>query len=123
MALTITKNVIERNGHVNFNITIWIFRVTQSWYATVQRALIKDIQVLFTYEEDASHGPMFGLYNLELTAIKPNYEAMIKQGQLKVTDMGIATSKLNIYFCTHFCFKVCLSLGHNCNHFLYNFIK
>ncbi|CAH0763569.1 unnamed protein product [Diatraea saccharalis] len=69
-------------------------RVTQSWYATVQRALIKDIQVLFTYEEDSSLGPMFGLFNMELTSIKPNYEAMIKQGQLKVTDMGIATIPL-----------------------------
>ncbi|CAB3221102.1 unnamed protein product [Arctia plantaginis] len=69
-------------------------RVTQSWYATVQRALIKDIQVLFIYEEDANQGPMFGLYNMELTGIKPNYEAMIKQGQLKVTDMGIATIPL-----------------------------
>ncbi|RVE50483.1 hypothetical protein evm_004908 [Chilo suppressalis] len=69
-------------------------RVTQSWYATVQRALIKDIQVLFTYEEDPSVGPMFGLFNMELTSIKPNYEAMIKQGQLKVTDMGIATVPL-----------------------------
>ncbi|CAG9559593.1 unnamed protein product [Danaus chrysippus] len=66
-------------------------RVTQSWYATVQRALIKDIQVLFIYEEDPTQGPMFGLFNMELTNIKPNYEAMIKQGQLKVTDMGIAT--------------------------------
>ncbi|XP_037868744.1 set1/Ash2 histone methyltransferase complex subunit ASH2 isoform X1 [Bombyx mori] len=69
-------------------------RVTQSWYATVQRALIKDIQVLFTYEEDSSDGPMFGLCNAELTIIKPNYEAMIKHGQLKVTDMGIATIPL-----------------------------
>ncbi|CAH2070954.1 unnamed protein product, partial [Iphiclides podalirius] len=69
-------------------------RVTQSWYATVQRALIKDIHVLFTYEEDPVQGPMFGLHNMELTAIKPNYEAMIKQGQLKVTDMGIATVPL-----------------------------
>ncbi|XP_045494289.1 set1/Ash2 histone methyltransferase complex subunit ASH2 isoform X1 [Colias croceus] len=69
-------------------------RVTQSWYATVQRALIKDIQVTFTYEEDAHQGPMFGLFNLQLTNIKPNYEAMIKQGQLKVTDMGIATVPL-----------------------------
>ncbi|CAG5041371.1 unnamed protein product [Parnassius apollo] len=69
-------------------------RVTQSWYATVQRALIKDIQVLFTYEEDPAHGAMFGLFNMELTSIKPNYEAMIKQGQLKVTDMGIATVPL-----------------------------
>ncbi|CAK1546248.1 unnamed protein product [Leptosia nina] len=69
-------------------------RVTQSWYATVQRALIKDIQVMFTYEEDPSQGPMYGLFNMELNNIKPNYEAMIKQGQLKVTDMGIATIPL-----------------------------
>lgn len=71
--------------------------MTQSWYATVQRALIKDIQILFTYEEDPVLGQMFGLYNTELTAIKPNYEAMIKQGQLKVTDMGIATGKLHYH--------------------------
>lgn len=76
---------------------VLIDRVTQSWYATVQRALIKDIQVLFVYEEDSSHGPMFGLYNVELTTIKPNYEAMIKQGQLKVTDMGIATGESNCF--------------------------
>lgn len=74
-------------------ISLIFYRVTQSWYATVQRALIKDIQVLFTYEEDPNQGPMFGLFNMELTNIKPNYEAMIKQGQLKVTDMGIATGK------------------------------
>lgn len=53
---------------------------------------------MFTYEEEAALGPMFGLYNIELTSIKPNYEAMIKQGQLKVTDMGIATSKYNQKF-------------------------
>ncbi|KAL4706785.1 hypothetical protein ACJJTC_018166 [Scirpophaga incertulas] len=69
-------------------------RVTQSWYATVQRALFKDIQVMFTYEDDPNLGQMFGLFNTELTSIKPNYEAMIKQGQLKVTDMGIATIPL-----------------------------
>lgn len=48
---------------------------------------------MFTYEEDSLQGPMFGLYSMELTSIKPNYEAMIKQGQLKVTDMGIATGE------------------------------
>lgn len=60
----------------------------------MQRALIKDIQILFSYEEDSAHGSMFGLYKIDLTSIKPNYEAMIKQGQLKVTDMGIATVPL-----------------------------
>lgn len=65
-------------------------RVTLSWYSTVQRALIKDIHILFLYEEDPLNGPMFGLVCTDLTVIKPNYEAMIKGGQLKVTDMGIA---------------------------------
>lgn len=68
----------------------FIFRVTQSWYATVQRALIKDIHTLFTYEETAEDGQMFGLVSLDVTNIKPNYEAMIKGGHLKVTDMGVA---------------------------------
>ncbi|XP_026467621.1 set1/Ash2 histone methyltransferase complex subunit ASH2-like [Ctenocephalides felis] len=32
---------------------------------------------------------MFGLLSKDLTNVKPNYEAMIKGGLLKVTDMGI----------------------------------
>ncbi|XP_077288858.1 set1/Ash2 histone methyltransferase complex subunit ash2 isoform X2 [Arctopsyche grandis] len=61
-------------------------RVTQSWYATVQRALIKDIHSLFTYEETEEGGQMFGLVSSDITNIRPNYEAMIKvplQGGLK----------------------------------------
>ncbi|XP_055677181.1 set1/Ash2 histone methyltransferase complex subunit ASH2 isoform X1 [Lutzomyia longipalpis] len=46
-------------------------RLTQSWYATVQRALVKDIGVLFTYEENPENGQMFGLVARDLTAIKP----------------------------------------------------
>lgn len=56
----------------------------------MQRALNKDIHTFFTYEETAEDGQMFGLVSLDLTNIKPNYEAMIKGGHLKVTDMGVA---------------------------------
>lgn len=68
-------------------------RVTQSWHATVQRALVKDIHVLFIYEESPLDGQMYGLLNSDLTQIKPNYEAMIRGGSLKVTDMGVQHGK------------------------------
>lgn len=68
-------------------------RVTQSWYATVQRALIKETHVLFTNDENPIDGAMFGLISRDLTHVKPNYEAMIKGGLLKVTDMGITHGK------------------------------
>lgn len=52
------------------SITTMPRRVTQSWYSTVQRALLKDTQVLFTFEE-TENGPMFGLMSQDLTTIKP----------------------------------------------------
>lgn len=64
-------------------------RVTQSWHVTVTKALIKDIHILFVFEDNFTEGNMYGLVNTDLTQIKPNYEAMIKGGTLKVTDMGI----------------------------------
>ncbi|XP_022910633.1 set1/Ash2 histone methyltransferase complex subunit ASH2 [Onthophagus taurus] len=64
-------------------------RVTQSWHATVHKALMKDIHILFVYEETSLDGQMYGLLNTDLTHIKPNYEAMIRGGTLRVTDMGI----------------------------------
>lgn len=51
-------------------ITAMPRRVTQSWYSTVQRALVKDVQTLFTFEE-TENGPMFGLVAKDLTSIKP----------------------------------------------------
>ncbi|CAH2015498.1 unnamed protein product [Acanthoscelides obtectus] len=64
-------------------------RVTTSWHVTVTKALIKDIHILFVFEDHPDDGHMYGLINSDLTHIKPNYEAMIKGGTLKVTDMGI----------------------------------
>ena len=57
------------------------------------RALVKETNVLFGYDDSSDEGPLYSLINQDLTQIKPNYEAMIKQGQLKVTDMGIQHGK------------------------------
>lgn len=64
-------------------------RVTQSWHMTVHRSLVKEIHVLFGFEENPTDGQMYGLLCSDLTQIKPNYEAMIKGGMLRVTDIGI----------------------------------
>lgn len=45
--------------------------------------------MLFTCDDSSLDGPMYSLLAPDLTQIKPNYEAMIKGGHLKVTDMGI----------------------------------
>lgn len=37
---------------------------------------------------------MFGLVSANLGNIKPNYDAMIKGGSLKITDEGITQGKL-----------------------------
>lgn len=63
-------------------------RLTQSWYSTVQRSLVKDVQTLFTYEEHSEHGSMYGLFHQDLRIIKPNYESMSKSGALRLTDDG-----------------------------------
>lgn len=62
-------------------------RVTQSWYSTVQKTLLKD-NAVFTFEDGSDNQQMFGLVTNDLTQIKPNYEAMVKGGTLRVTDEG-----------------------------------
>ncbi|CAH1176830.1 unnamed protein product [Phaedon cochleariae] len=64
-------------------------RVTQSWHITVTKALIKDIHILFIFEDSGASGHSYGLLNPDVSQIKPNYGAMIKGGVLRVTDMGI----------------------------------
>lgn len=44
--------------------------------------------------EDKGEGQMYGLIDTDLTRIKPNYDAMIKGGTLKVTEMGIQHGKI-----------------------------
>lgn len=65
-------------------------RVTQSWYTTVQRSLLKDVQTTFTYEDIPEHGAMFGLISTDLTQIKPSYENMGKLGVLRLAEDGYA---------------------------------
>lgn len=67
-------------------------------YATVQRALVKDIHTIFSYEETVEQGQMYGLLSGDLTQIKPNYEAMVKGGTLRITDDGYAQGKLFLVF-------------------------
>lgn len=35
----------------------------------------------------------FGLLNSDITQVKPNYEAMLKGGHLKMTEMGVQPGK------------------------------
>lgn len=80
-------------------------RVTQSWHVTVTKALIKDIHVIFVFEDHPNDGHMYGLLNFDLMQIKPNYDSMIKSGMLKVTDMGIQHGKwifTNIFISTYY---------------------
>lgn len=45
---------------------------------------------MFSYEETADKGQMYGLISLDLTQIKPNYDAMVKGGTLRISDDGYA---------------------------------
>lgn len=54
---------------------------------------MKETNVLFAYEETSDEGSLYSLLSPELTQIKPNYEAMIRLGHLKMTDMGVQHGK------------------------------
>lgn len=81
---------------------------------------MKDIGTLFTIDENNTDGQLFGLTTPDLVLIKPNYEAMIKGGQIKITEMGVQhigtfnlksinTVKFIIIFC------ITLTLYYNLN--------
>ena len=44
-------------------------------------------------DENNTDGQLFGLATPDLVLIKPNYEIMIKGRYLKVTEMGVPTSR------------------------------
>lgn len=48
------------------------------------------------FEDDSQQ--VFGLVTNDLTQIKPNYEAMVKGGTLRITDEGYAQGKLSQIF-------------------------
>ncbi|KAK9884606.1 hypothetical protein WA026_007446 [Henosepilachna vigintioctopunctata] len=83
------KEIIPYIEHHWEALTTTSRRVTQSWHLTVQKALVKDLHILFVFDETSVENPMYGLIDSDLTHIRPNYDAMIKGGMLKVTDMGI----------------------------------
>ncbi|KAL3276502.1 hypothetical protein HHI36_011882 [Cryptolaemus montrouzieri] len=83
------KEIIPYIEHHWEALTTTSRRVTQSWHLTVHKALLKDIHILFIFEDSLEDGQMYGLSDSDLTHIRPNYEAMIKGGMLKITDMGI----------------------------------
>ncbi|XP_055547342.1 set1/Ash2 histone methyltransferase complex subunit ASH2 isoform X1 [Wyeomyia smithii] len=68
------KDIIPYMDHYWESMTTMSRRSTQSWYATVQRTLIKDINSLFTYEETNENGQMYGLVVQDLGQIRPNYD-------------------------------------------------
>ncbi|BES94398.1 SPRY [Nesidiocoris tenuis] len=74
-------------------LTTFPRRVKQSMHNSVMRALTKETNLSFTYDENSE---LYSLAQQDLTLIKPNYDAMIKQGQLKVTDMGVQHGKQGI---------------------------
>ncbi|XP_076251400.1 set1/Ash2 histone methyltransferase complex subunit ash2 [Rhynchophorus ferrugineus] len=76
------KDIIPYIEHHWEALTTTSRRVTQSWHLTVNKTLVKDIHVLFVFEE-SPEGQMYGLVNTDLTSIKPNYDAMIKATGIK----------------------------------------
>lgn len=59
---------------------------------TVQKILLKET-AMFSPEDDSENPQNFGLASIDLTQIKPNYEAMVKGGSLRITDDGYAQSE------------------------------
>lgn len=65
-----------------------VFETFISLYLQVTKTLMKEAGIVYTTTEvpDDENSPYFGLLSDDLSLIRPNYEAMIKAGQLKVTD-------------------------------------
>lgn len=89
---SITSYCIDRfeTSEINNNFGIFYFPDSlSSRYSTVQKTLLKD-NAVFTFEDGLDSQQMFGLVTNDLTQIKPNYEAMVKGGTLRITDEGYA---------------------------------
>lgn len=76
----------------------------------VLKTLTKDVGPLYIIDEvlDDPLGPYFGLASSDLTTIKPNYDAMIKTGHLKVNDpssAGIITYQVNLQLLGNYSFR------------------
>lgn len=49
---------------------------------------MKDVNTVFTFEENADQGAKFGLVMKDLTQIKPNYETVGKSNVVRFTEDG-----------------------------------
>lgn len=58
---------------------------------------MKETDILFGVVNDENGAQSYKLL-FDISQIKPNYEAMIKGGHLKVTETGIQPSKLRYYY-------------------------
>lgn len=58
---------------------------------------------VFIFEDGLDGQQMFGLVTKDLTQIKPNYEAMVKGGTLRITDEGYAQGD---FFFFNFTFSI-----------------
>ncbi|XP_024082819.1 set1/Ash2 histone methyltransferase complex subunit ASH2 isoform X1 [Cimex lectularius] len=93
--LTTFARRIKQSMHSSVRFHFFFFNKNNSKNSSPQvlRALVKETNINFGVEDTPDEGTVYYLLQQDLTQIKPNYEAMIKQGQLKVTDMGIQHGK------------------------------
>nr|CAG4640739.1 EOG090X03NS [Eulimnadia texana] len=91
---SLERDIIPYLEHYWEHITTMPRRVTQSWHATIQKTLQKERGLLFLcHELDSDSGSsnlesLYGLVTQDLVNIRPNYEAMIRAGHLKITEVG-----------------------------------
>ena len=69
------------------SITTLPRKQTNTWYASIQKTLSNHGNI-FSFEDNGTD-QLFGLVNNDLTLIKPNYEALIKGGTLKMNEDGL----------------------------------
>lgn len=63
------------------------------FFFQITRSLVKETDILFSVQNDDNGSQSYKLL-FNISQIKPNYEAMIKGGHLKVTETGIQPSML-----------------------------
>lgn len=90
--IRIKMHFLFQLGHLT-ETRCYLYFVSYFRYSTVQKTLLKD-NAVFTFEDGLEGQQMFGLVTNDLTQIKPNYEAMVKGGTLRVNDEGYAQGNL-----------------------------
>lgn len=81
------------------------FYCWNSRHSTVQKTLLKETTSFSAEEKEDQQ--FFGLISIDLTQIRPNYEAMVKGGALRITDDGYAQGMFDYYCYAHQYFYMC----------------